>query len=341
MICLKILVIFFIVPTLLGLLITNFMKEKNNVFFGFVLGIITEFASFEIIYLLMYFMSYSLKILELAWLLIILIMCVISIIINAKRSKEIFKSQIKLIKSLPITILLFILLISIQMYFPARYMQIVDPDDAFYVASVTTTIETNSLFKYNPYDGTEYQEMPLRYSLSGLFAYFATISEFLDIHPAIVMHTIFPPIIILSEYIVYALLANKLFNGNKEKVSYFLIILATIHIFGYISIYTNFSFFAYRSWQGKSLIANFCLPLEWLMYLYCIENSNKVIYWLNLLFVMISACFVTCMGVFLAPIILAILSLINFIQNKKFNDVVKAMLCCLPEVILGLIYLVF
>ena len=41
-----------------------------------------------------------------------------------------------------------------------------DEDDAFYVGTATTAVETDSLYAYNPYTGAAYNVLPSRYILS-------------------------------------------------------------------------------------------------------------------------------------------------------------------------------
>ena len=279
---------FLIIPELLGLLITKFKKEKNNVFLNLIIGYIIQFASFELIYVPMYFTKMSFQVVLYTWSTFLLILSIISLITNRKRFKKIMKETVEMI--------------------------------------------------YNAYDGSQYTQMPLRYSLSGLQIYFATLSQILKIHPAILIHTIWPSIIIPLEFMLYGFIGKRLFN-NKEKTMYFLIFLSIIYMFGAFSVYTNFSFFAYRSWQGKALIGNLVLPMIWLCYFYCTEN-NKWMDWLVLFCSMITACFVTEMGVFLAPFALGILAILDAIQNKKIKNLFQFGSCCLPQLIIGILYLI-
>ena len=58
-----------------------------------------------------------------------------------------------------------VLLIVVQMYAGIFYTHI-DDDDAFYVATASTTLETDTVFQYNAYTGDEYESLPSRYVLS-------------------------------------------------------------------------------------------------------------------------------------------------------------------------------
>lgn len=335
-------IILIIIPEVLGLLFTKFMKEKNNLLWAFVIGYLFEFASFELIYLPMYFADCSFKTVQYTWSAVILISVVASVILNRKRFKELLTINLKILKDMPDLILVFAVLLVIQIYVPVTHMQTIDLDDAFYTATTTTTIETNTMFKVDAYTGTsKYGNRPVRYSLSGLSIYFAALSEILNIHPATLQHTVWPAVAVILEFAVYALIGNKLLKRDKEKLNYFLIFLAITYMFGFISIYANFSFFAYRSWQGKALISNFVIPAVWLIYMYCIENDTTITYWLIFVMITISACFATGMGVFLVLVEVGVLALINLLQDRKFLNFVKLIACCLPQVVVGAIYLIF
>ena len=58
-----------------------------------------------------------------------------------------------------------VVLIVVQMYAGIFYTHI-DDDDAFYVATASTTLETDTVFQYNAYTGDEYESLPSRYVLS-------------------------------------------------------------------------------------------------------------------------------------------------------------------------------
>ena len=55
-----------------------------------------------------------------------------------------------------------VVLIVVQMYAGIFYTHI-DDDDAFYVATASTTLETDTVFQYNAYTGDEYESLPSRY----------------------------------------------------------------------------------------------------------------------------------------------------------------------------------
>ena len=68
------------------------------------------------------------------------------------------------------------ILILIQLVVVVLYAHM-DEDDAFYVGTATTAVETDSLYAYNPYTGAAYNVLPSRYILSPFPAFLAVTSR--------------------------------------------------------------------------------------------------------------------------------------------------------------------
>ena len=94
------------------------------------------------------------------------------------------------------------ILILIQLIVVVLYAHM-DEDDAFYVGTATTAVETDSLYAYNPYTGAAYNVLPSRYILSPFPAFLAVTSRLCGgLHPAIVAHTVFPAVFVFLAYVV-------------------------------------------------------------------------------------------------------------------------------------------
>lgn len=343
MIILKLIICFLVLivmPTSLGLLFTRFMKQKNNLLLAFVIGYLCEFAILELLAVPMIFLKLKFTTLMYLWISVVLICTSVSLVKNLKKIdiKEILDKLKKIKDKSNIICILPIILIGIQIIISIAYTHI-DQDDAFYVGTATTTIAENSMYIVAAEDGTMYGKLPSRYVLSPFPLYTAIISCILDIKPAIVAHTIFAPLFILLAYTIYTLIAQKLFENDKKDISIFLTLLSVLYVFGNYAIFTNFSFLLFRIWQGKAILANIILPSIWLIFLNCIEE-NKLINWFVLFITMLAGCFVTEMGIALAPITLFLLAICFAIKYKKIGYLLKSMICMIPSVICFIIFLI-
>ncbi len=215
-----------------------------------------------------------------------------------------------------------------------------DADDAFYVGTATTSVETDSIFVVNPYTGLNYRNLPSRYVLSPFPIFLAVISQLCaGLHPAIMAHTVFPPVFQLMSYLVIYRIGCKWFRNNSHKSGIFLYVVAALNSFATYSTYNSGSFQMIRIWQGKALLAAALLPL--LLYLsLSIVMEEKPEYPWGLLFLgNISCCLLSSMGIILAPILQGVFALLALIRFRSPGRFLKALLCCLPSVLLGIIYI--
>ena len=329
---------FVVLPIILGMLPMKFNKnEKNNILYDYLIGFFIKFSVLQLISIPMIFKYCSLTELLTVYCVILGIIALISIIINAKNLKACFLENLKTIKTLPKKTIIVILLIGFQLFMSFWYTHI-DDDDSFYVATATEAVESNTLYEYAALEGYKYERFPIRYVLSPFPMYTAITSKIIDVHPAIIAHTVFPVVFISMSYMVYALIGEKLFNKDKNKVNLFLIIISILYIFGGYSIRSNFAFLLYRSWQGKAIIANIMIPMIGLQLINCVKNNDRS-NWCILFITMFATCLLSEMGMVISAMGLMVLTLIFVIKDKKINYLIKSGLCCIPILIYTVIYL--
>lgn len=347
-------IVLFIIPILIGLLTRKFLGEnKNNIILFFIIGYIIEFAICEILAVPMIYLECSFKTLLYSFLSIILGLCVISFILNIRNIKEIITDFLNNLKKYPKIILcIVIILVGIQVYGLFGYMH-EDSDDATYVATATTAIQTNSLFKYSAQTGELIGEhMVPRYRLGPFPLYIAIISDLINIHPAIVAHNVIPTIFIPMAYMIYAVLADRIFKSNKKSVLMFLLILCILHIWGGYSKRNNFAFLLFRIWQGKAVLASIIIPLVMLFFVIAEENKYQFGNCLLLLITILGGVLTTTMGIALPPLVLMCLCFayeipkikLKQIKSKEnleiLRNILKCLVCCMPAIFYGILYFV-
>lgn len=334
----KLILYMLLIPSLIGMIYTYFSKDnKNNILLAFVAGYIIEFALFEIIAIPITFLKIKFTTLLLIWNILLIALSIISVILNIKRYKEFFKYNFKQIKELPIITILVVILIGLQLFVVFRYMH-VDDDDAFYVGLATTTIYTNQIGMHNPSRGNEWGWQS-RYVLSPFSIYIATLSEQVGLAPTAMAHTICPVLFISIMYMVYTLIAQKLFKEDKKAICLFLILINILYIFGNYSLRTNFTFALFRIWQGKAFLANIILPTIWYSLMITSEEKMKLKQIIIMLVVMIATCLPTSLGIVVGPLSVAVYALIYAIKEKNIHYLWKYAITCVPCVICGVISL--
>ena len=231
------------------------------------------------------------------------------------------------------------ILILIQLIVVVLYAHM-DEDDAFYVGTATTAVETDSLYAYNPYTGAAYNVLPSRYILSPFPAFLAVTSRLCGgLHPAIVAHTVFPAVFVFLAYVVLFQYSRIFFKGKAGEQGIFMILCAVILWFCGYSVYNSEIFTMGRIWQGKAVLAGVFLPF---LFLLCMEifMQEKPEYPWSLAFLANGACCLfSSMGIMLAPLLMGVFALLSLVKFRDGRRFLKSVVCCLPSLILGVVYI--
>lgn len=179
----------------------------------------------------------------------------------------------------------------------------------------------------------------MRYALSAFPIFTAYFAELIYIHPTITAHTIFPAVLIAVAYLIYYQMGKEL-TGDKRKAAFFVTVISFLNVFGNFSIYTSSSFLLFRIWQGKAILAAILIPAIFLFAFRIYERKENQSEWITMFLLMCSCCMVSSMGVVLGPLVLGAFSLAELIRTRKILTVLPAVVCLIPPVVLGGIYLI-
>ena len=338
MIFLKLLLYFLIIPMILGLGILQFSKkEKDNILLGIVIGYIYSFMMYELLAIPMVFLGTDFNTLSWIWQVLMMGSAILAFLISLRNSFRIFKNNFKRFMDAPSKLMfLAIIMIAVQAFIGFAFMH-EDYDDSNFVAKATIALDTNTLYKYDD-KGVEYETLPSRHVLSPFPIFTATTAKILGIHPAIVAHTVFPPVFIILAYMIYFLIADALFKEDKKSKYIFIIFLSVIYVFGAYSLWSNFVFLLYRAWQGKALIANIFIPFIWLLFLKYLHNDD--FYWGILFLTLWAADLTSSMGLFVPSLVAGTLALIYSVTHKKKKYILRTLICFLPTFVYGIMFLI-
>lgn len=327
-----------IVPFLTGLLFTKYFKADNreSIAKNFILGEVITLGVFQPVTLAsiafkVHFRSFSRVMGAL-----LIILCIVSLFLNFNRIKTMLSQGIRL-KRVNGFMLLALVLIGFQIYMYMAYQHI-DDDDAFFVAMAGTCIESDTLYKFNPYTGRIYNSLPSRYIMSPFAVYYAFMSYVTGIHYAVYAHTYLPAVLVLVSYLVYYLWGRALFD-KKDSYWKFLSLVSIINIFGNNTSSTAQAVMLIRIWQGKAFLAAALIPF--IIYeCFLIKRDGFSLSRGIILFVTASAAgLVSSMGIFFAPMVIGVWALVDLILSKRPRNVIYYGLCSVPSIIYGLGYL--
>ena len=218
-----------------------------------------------------------------------------------------------------------------------------DGDDAYYVVQSLLTTQTDTLYRIRPYTGLS-TSIDLRHSLAVFPIWIAYLSGMSDIHPTIVAHHILGILLIPYTYLIYMEIGKNILRRERNKLPIFMIFVAIMHVFGNVSIYTNATFLMTRTWQGKSLLANVCIPgVIWLLLNIfdseSQEGDRRLGLWFTLFALNIVAAMSSTASVFLIAMLIGVSGLVLTVREKNIQILLRLMITCVPLVVYGAMFL--
>ena len=211
-----------------------------------------------------------------------------------------------------------------------------DGDDAYYVAQTLQTWQTGTMYYYVPYTGFT-TVLDGRHAMALMPMWIAFVAKLCGTHSTIVTHSMMPLVLIpLTDVCLYQA-AVELTRGQKPsrrryQLPAMMVVLAVLQIFGNTSIYTPETFLLMRTWQGKSLFANFILPMVFLMLLRIIRDLEEERTWCLVMLVLLNmaAGFCTSLAPVLVTGVLVLAGIIIAILKKRKRLPAVILLTCIP-----------
>ncbi len=214
--------------------------------------------------------------------------------------------------------------------------QHIDEDDAFYVATATTSVAKDRLYSYSPYTGKKYKsvqiKLNMRYILSSWPVFLAMLSKLSGMHAAVIAHMILPAVTLMWLYLVYYLLAAWLFPDEKGKRGLFMFLLVCLLSFSGFSVYSAGVFAFVRGWQGKAVLAGSGIPFFLYGCLEAMEDPKWNKKWFSLFFAAGLCVTLTSMGTLLICLMAGCFGLYNAVKKKQAVYLVNSAAVCLPAI---------
>ena len=200
---------------------------------------------------------------------------------------------------------IFFVLLSLQLYMTIFYSY-PDGDDAFYAVTSVITETNDNMYINIPYTG-ETSILDKRHAFSSAPVFIAFLARVCGVHPIIMSNIFFSIIVICLTYMIYKMIAVRLFSDQQEYVPVFLILISMFYLFGNSTIYQSTTFLLTRTGQGKAFLANIIPTATILALLYLdkeikeSENDSDYGAWILLSLIMLAAGYTSTMGMFLGP----------------------------------------
>ncbi|MFV0528631.1 MAG: DUF6077 domain-containing protein [Lachnospiraceae bacterium] len=327
-----------LIPLGIGFLFTKFLRDSKSLGLAVVCGYASVFALSELLIIPMIYLQLPLHLLVVIWSVSLGGLAIVGYMLNIKNLMVMGQEYLLGTKKVPPIMWVAVALILLQVAVLV-FLTHFDADDAFYLATATTAVQTDTVFSINPYTGVAYDVLPSRYVLSPFPIYIALVSYSAGMHPATFAHTVLPMFFIPLAYIVYYQIGKVLFKENKVQIGWFLVFACVFNIFGNYTAYTQSTFMLLRIWQGKAVLAAIIVPAIFYACMQVMKNNEKTMGWILLLALNTAACFISGMGIMFAAVMSGSFAILFGLFGKKWDYLWKTLLCCIPNIILSVVYI--
>ncbi|MCR4923547.1 MAG: hypothetical protein K5931_06010 [Lachnospiraceae bacterium] len=329
----------FILYLAFGSLILYGKKKKSSLLQRIVIGFFAYYTLF--FFFCVPIMKYyrPLSMLSGIWCAVVAVILLLSLILNLKGWIEDIRDIFGTVKSSKLFFLLFMLLIIVQIILTVCIYNFT-LDAAFYVAGVSTNVDTNMINVYDPFTGAWQDHFEMRYFFATYPVQDAVICQLSGISPLIWTKSVMTVTIVILTNMVYYLLAKSLTGNDKKKMllSLFLIFIFNIT---FNTIYTASTFLMTRTYEGKAIVGNLALLV--IFYIFILMNNSESLKrpWLSLFLVCFGASTISSTANMLVPVEMTVLFLPLIFRKKTYKELAGYILCILPGVILALTYVLY
>ncbi|MCR5746647.1 MAG: hypothetical protein K6G03_02970 [Lachnospiraceae bacterium] len=273
------------------------------------------------------------------WIFVILLLCVIGAVRGIKSCKPDFKSILVYINN---NRLAFFGIFSVLAVFAAiviiSYQFTLDA--SFYVGSVTTALQTDTVNMYDPFTGDWLDHYEMRYFFATFPMNDAVMCSIFHVHPLIWCKITMSAVAIVLTFMLLYMIGRQLFDASAGKLFLF-ILFASIANFFMITIYTTATFLTTRNYEGKCLLGNVVLPGIIYIYIMLLKNVKDRRTWMLLFLLALGSPVLSSSSNMLVPAMIGVTILPLAILRKDITVIFKSALCMLPGIILTAIYILY
>lgn len=315
------------------------IKRKSTLAENLVLGFFTYFFLFQLAALPLILLKQSLTLLIAIWLGVVTIVGILSCIVllyrnirkktNRSRNK-IQKKHIFCYLAMGAVVLFFCYFTAIQNYWGW--------DTAFYIGTISTTVDTNTMYLINGENGMAETVLPLRYALSGFYMNSAVFCKITGIEAIIFQKYVMGTLCVLLYFCVMYLLGQALFDNKLAQTTGFIWVAGMINLF-FISEYTTSQFLLLRAYEAKAYCGNVVLPACIWMLVMLHKNLEERANWKAMFLILSASVAVSMSSILIVPAMFVIAWLAEMIAAKNKKIIVCGILCLIPNIVYLVMYL--
>lgn len=329
-----------IIYYLFGTLVCVGRKKRCASAVTLVVGFFSYYALFSIVCLPIMLTYRPLSLLTKSWLAFVVLVVAIAIIVNRQYIADNVKGCVECINAhRSFFAVVFVLLVVQLVLVIATYNFTLDA--AYYVANVSTSVDTNMINVYDPFTGAWQDHFELRYAFATYSIHDAVVCQLTKIPALVQTKTVMSAVVMILVNALYIYIAR--FFGKEDYKQSLVMYIGMVFInLTFITIYTPANFLMTRTYEGKSIVGNIAVIAIFVMYMmavrYGMDNSR---YWLMMFAICFGTATVSSTANMLIPAQVCILYIPYIIKHRAYRVIPKVLICILPEVIMMMMYVLY
>lgn len=312
-----------------------FLKQNRSVGYCLSIGLCVNFIFFQAIALPLVLLKVTFNVLCVSSVIILVSVVVALWVIYRKRmlcTEKLYLSHKEIIL-LVVIVLGFALQIMVSL--SENYWGF---DTAYYIGTVSTTLERNSMYVYDGMSGVKVATLPFRYVLSSFYIYFAVVCKMFGISAIACFRYVVATLCILFADIIIYLIGKTVFQ-NTVKAECFTLVFIFLNFF-WVSGFSNSRFLLSRGYEAKGFCANVIISMIWLIGLEILKSkgNDRINAW-KMMFILGLACIpISMSSILISPIMIFCVTITCVLVDKDFKSVKYAIVCVIPNVLYAIVY---
>lgn len=209
-------------------------------------------------------------------------------------------------------------------------------DAAHYIGTVSTSVYTDTLARYNPLTGVIQKKFNIRYDLSAYPMNNTVWCRLLGIHPIVQSKIVMAVVNILMINLIFYQMGKKLFRQDVKKADLFVAFVCLLQLFSY-SLYTSGTFQLTRCYEGKALLANVAIPAAFYAAVCLWMDEKTMNTWVFLVLASISALTFSGSSI-IYPVAVSAAVLPVMLFRRKLSWAIPYALCMVPGFLYAAVY---
>lgn len=212
-------------------------------------------------------------------------------------------------------------------------------DAAYYVANVTTNVDTNMINVYDAFTGSWQDHFELRYAFATYYTVDSVVCFLTGLPALIETKIVMSSVVMVIVNILYVHICRYFFDDTKRAVIMYAFMTAINYMF--ISMYTASNFLMTRTYEGKSIVANVSVIAIFTLYMILVKDADTKGLFVLLFIVCLGTATVSSTANMVIPAEVCILFIPYAVLHKKWGMIAKTILCIMPELVMMLIYVLY